>query len=342
MFLLNNETAKKLFGTNAKLFGDLKTKWTEPHRFYHTEENHLNPMLKMIATDPNTSATEKEMLEIIAYFHDAIYDPKSTTNERDSADFFIKSVSSEASTDTMQVCISAIITCIFETKDMISTNELSAKFLSYDLFPLTHGSTTTLINNGYLLFKEFQFHPIKNYLEGRINFVNNFIKKFEVDNLSLLDYNDYTKTWRPNVGVYSGSFYPFHNGHLNILKKAEKIFDKVIIAQAQNPEKEEKGHEYNNLTEKLKYHQIEILPPDWFITDFIEEQEKYCVVTLIRGLRNGYDFGYELNQYKFLQDIYPGLKTVFIPCDREYDYLSSSSIRAIESIHKGSGEKYGY
>ena len=142
------------------------------------------------------------------------------------------------------------------------------------------------------------------------------------------------------IAIYPGSFNPFHRGHYDILLKAEKIFDKVIIVQAQNPDKEAKTNEHDNISNILKYHEISYLAEDNFITDFMKNQERNCNTTLIRGLRNGYDFAYELNQFRFLQDRCPNVKTVFIPCDREYDYIASSAIRSLEKIQKGSGQRY--
>jgi hypothetical protein len=46
--------------------------------------------------------------------------------------------------------------------------------------------------------------------------------------------NDILRNWKPNIGIFPASFNPAHIGHLNILEKAEKIFDKVIIARGIN------------------------------------------------------------------------------------------------------------
>jgi len=53
---------------------------------------------------------------------------------------------------------------------------------------------------------------------------------------------------------------------------------------------------------------------------------------LIRGLRNGYDLDYELNQYEFLKQMKSDLKVVFIPCDKEFGHISSSAIRALYKV----------
>ena len=51
---------------------------------------------------------------------------------------------------------------------------------------------------------------------------------------------DYLSNFKPNIGLFAGSFNPFHKGHYNVLIKAEMIFDKVIIAFGANPEKNDR------------------------------------------------------------------------------------------------------
>ena len=85
------------------------------------------------------------------------------------------------------------------------------------------------------------------------------------------------------IGVYAGSFNPFHKGHYNILCKAEKIFDKVIIARGINPEK-------NNVLVPLPkiLDDRPVLSYNGLLTDFMTSLEEENV-TLIRGLRNSVD-----------------------------------------------------
>jgi pantetheine-phosphate adenylyltransferase len=138
------------------------------------------------------------------------------------------------------------------------------------------------------------------------------------------------------LGVYPGSFNPFHRGHYNILQKAEKIFDKVIIARGFNPEKNNAllpmpklimdnyiVRDYNCLlTEFIKESQIVYFPEK-------EEVFHYENVTVIRGLRNSVDLQYEMNQYRYLQDLMPDIQLISIFCDKEYEHISSSGIRTL-------------
>jgi phosphopantetheine adenylyltransferase len=60
----------------------------------------------------------------------------------------------------------------------------------------------------------------------------------------------------------------------------------------------------------------------------------------VKGLRNGDDLDYEVNQLRFMEEMYPELKVVFIQCDKEYEHISSSALRNLERIQIGLSKKY--
>lgn len=137
------------------------------------------------------------------------------------------------------------------------------------------------------------------------------------------------------VAVYAGSFNPFHRGHYNILQKAEKIFDKVIIARGINPEK--KNEFVWSIPKILKSRTI--MSYNGLLTDFIKTLP-YDNVTIIRGLRNSVDLQYELNQYRYFQDLMPEVQVVSLFCDKEFEHISSSGIRALSTFGSDTVEKY--
>jgi pantetheine-phosphate adenylyltransferase len=161
---------------------------------------------------------------------------------------------------------------------------------------------------------------------------------------------------KKRIGVYPGSFNPFHKGHLNILEKAESVFDEVIIAVGDNPEKVE---QYKNSDNQIGMLDIHIIEPSreetikrnlpsrnvetfkGMLPDYISSKESEGFdVTLIRGLRNGDDLAYEMNQLRYYQDMKPDLKVVFFVCDPAYSHISSSAIRSIQKIEPAEAVKY--
>lgn len=136
------------------------------------------------------------------------------------------------------------------------------------------------------------------------------------------------------VGIYAGSFNPFHLGHMNILFKAEQIFDRVIIARGINAEK---ANASEPLPDILGNRQV--MYYDGLLTDFIKSLP-FDNITVVRGLRNTTDLQYELNQYRYFQDLMPEIQVISIFCDREFEHISSSGIRALSTFGKEHVEKY--
>ena len=144
------------------------------------------------------------------------------------------------------------------------------------------------------------------------------------------------------IAIFCGSFSPFHIGHLNIVEKAEDIFGKgnVIIAFGVNPDKidsEKRANYVKEVAEKCYQlqtkigRQVEV--QKGFLHDFVTELENEGNnVVVVRGLRNGDDLDYEVNQLRFINDFKKGVKTTFIVCDKEYEHISSSAIRKLKEF----------
>lgn len=100
------------------------------------------------------------------------------------------------------------------------------------------------------------------------------------------------------IGFYAGSFDPFTNGHLQIVKKSARCFEKVIIGIAYNSakvgriNKEKMKKAIEEVIQELKLKNVEVTLYSGLT---IEEAKKYKADILIRGLRNGTDYQYEEN-----------------------------------------------
>jgi pantetheine-phosphate adenylyltransferase len=173
-----------------------------------------------------------------------------------------------------------------------------------------------------LIFNQFQSFDFLFYREQRLKHLNKINANNQLDALIA-----YVKFREPKIGVFAGSFNPFHKGHYNVLQKAERIFDKVIIAFGKNPGKDDRYHARPNTIKNRQICEYEGL-----LTDFIETL-KYDV-TVVRGLRNSTDFQYEQNQYRYIQELKPDIKIISIFCNKEFEHISSSGIRTLEKYGK--------
>ena len=299
------------------LHKDILNHYLEPHRFYHTLE-HLDDICSQLE---EKGFGDNDTLLLATVFHDIIYDPKSSTNEDDSAFYFnqVFSGSQSLKDDVTQI--------ILDTKTHQPQSELSTIFCEIDLNILRQ-PFSKLLKYEQQIFKEFQFVDYSIYRQKRVEVLEELALK--VNNPDLAYLIDYVSTHKPNIAVYPGSFNPFHKGHYNILQKAEQIFDKVIIARGANPGKEKASYE---LPDALKYRQAATY--DGLLTEFINILE--YGVTIIRGLRNGSDLQYELNQYRYLQELSDKhINVVAIFCDMEFEHISSTGIRQLEKYGKAS------
>lgn len=277
-------------------------RYNEPHRFYHTLE-HINSMI-YDALKQNV-LTDELLLAII--FHDIIYDPKKSDNEEKSAELFYSYVNNDI-----------VKKAILDTKTHNPSTELSKKLCELDL-SILYSNYEKFVDFENKIFKEYQFVDYKIYKEKRLEILSGL-------NVNL-DWLNYIKYRQPRIGVYAGSFNPFHKGHYDILQKSEQIFDKVIIARGVN---NSKNNKLFDLPFAIQNRQIEFY--DGLLTDFIDNLG--YDVTLIRGLRSSSDLLYEQTQYRFLQDLKPDIKCVLLLCDKEYEHISSSAIRSLEMYNK--------
>ena len=211
-------------------------------------------------------------------------------------------------------------------------NAMETLFQEYDA-NLNHDFSSSLslcIHHELSAIKAFQHIAYEHYRKERIAYLHKHVKNNAKDIVQFLE------EYKPRIAVYAGSFNPFHLGHLNIVQKCADIFDKVIIARGVNPEKESSILSWNS--EALK--RYETTEFSGLLTKFIERQTAYADITLVKGLRNGDDLDYEVNQLRFMQEMYPTLKVVFIQCDKEYEHISSTALRNLESIEKGLSKKF--
>lgn len=139
------------------------------------------------------------------------------------------------------------------------------------------------------------------------------------------------------ISIYPGSFNPWHDGHEDVLQKALKVFDRVVIAKGLNPDKIEFTYPYTItnaiLTEEIwnkinsNVHRTEFVTS---LSDFIKTVPNSCAI--IKGLRNAQDLEYETIQQYWNEDLGIEIPTFYVITDRKLRHISSSAIRAVEKF----------
>lgn len=147
---------------------------------------------------------------------------------------------------------------------------------------------------------------------------------------------------KPKLGLYCGSFNPFHLGHLDVLKQAINVFEVVVVAKGINPTKFNKENvtKYPLPEKFLASMNINVISYDTLLVDQVRKMEQEYDVTIVRGLRNGADLDYEQNVVAFLRGMYPQIKIVAFYCDPKYRHISSSALRDIEKFSPEEFRKY--
>ena len=135
--------------------------------------------------------------------------------------------------------------------------------------------------------------------------------------------------------IYPGSFDPITNGHIDIIERSAKIFDKVIVGVLVNYTKDPlfSPSERVEMIKGVVGHlpNVEVLEFGGLLVDFAHEQN--CNI-LVRGLRVITDFEYELQLAQTNKIISPDIETVFLSSSLKYSYLSSSIVKEI-AIYNG-------
>ncbi len=135
------------------------------------------------------------------------------------------------------------------------------------------------------------------------------------------------------VAVCPGSFDPITAGHLDIIRRASKIFDHVVVAVGANLRKKsrlpavERARLIEKVTAEIENVSVEVM--DGLLVNFAREQDAQVIV---KGLRAVSDFESEFEQAQLNRTMYPELETVFIMASAEHSFLSSSAVREIASL----------
>lgn len=132
------------------------------------------------------------------------------------------------------------------------------------------------------------------------------------------------------IAIYPGSFDPITSGHLNIIRRASKIFDRLIVCVMVNATKrpmfsqEERVQMIQSVTSDLP--NVEVDASEELLAEYAKRKDG-CVI--LKGLRAGSDFENEFQMALINRKINPKLDTMFLTADSQYMYLSSSTVKEL-------------
>ncbi|MEO5754497.1 MAG: pantetheine-phosphate adenylyltransferase [Chthoniobacterales bacterium] len=133
--------------------------------------------------------------------------------------------------------------------------------------------------------------------------------------------------------IYPGSFDPVTNGHLDVIERAGKLFDEVVVAIAHNDQKQP----FFTLEERLNFLRqmtasqdgVRVEPLDGLLVEFAVEQKANAIV---RGLRAVSDFEFEFQMALMNRKLESTVETIFLMPKEEYTYLSSRIVKEIARL----------
>jgi pantetheine-phosphate adenylyltransferase len=130
--------------------------------------------------------------------------------------------------------------------------------------------------------------------------------------------------------IYPGTFDPITNGHTNLVERAKRVFDKIIIAVAASPKKQPLFplEQRVELAKEVLSHvdNIEVIGFENLLAEFVREHEGNVI---LRGLRAVSDFEFEFQLADMNRRLVPQAESIFLTPDNHLSYISSTLIREI-------------
>ena len=142
------------------------------------------------------------------------------------------------------------------------------------------------------------------------------------------------------TALFPGTFDPFHNGHLEIVETAARLFDHVVVAPMRNPQK---GEPLFPLEERMSMiadsvPHLSNVSLDSFSSLVVDLARKVGADVIVKGLRVASDAESELQQAQMNKAV-AGVETLFIPCSSEYTFIASKYVR--EFARFGGADRIG-
>lgn len=134
--------------------------------------------------------------------------------------------------------------------------------------------------------------------------------------------------------IFPGSFDPLTNGHLDVITRSSPLFDEIVIAVLNNPDKkpmfsvEERVQMIEEILPAIKHNGC-VLTVDSFSGLTAEFARRIGASAIVRGIRAVSDYEYELRMALMNRKLEPTIETVFLMADEEYSYVSSTLMKQV-------------
>ncbi len=321
--------------------------WTRPkygqlHRYYHNHD-HIDRMLcELEAWRDKLTDDEYWALKDAIEFHDVIWYPDRQDNEERSIAYARHAgVIYGGKGDVVEGLILATKAPFAPKTDL----ERLMLFIDWSHFM---SPPSKLHGYNQSIFREYQKHPYHLYAEKRDEFLEGarrvpgkmFCERFIPSDFvhRLIDGIDaslaLSRQHRPRIGIFVGSFNPFHDGHYATVKQAERFYDKVILVQATSASKAGNGEPTGFPPFLERYYETYRFDDGRSMKDILEAVTTPAITdyTIIRGIRNGFDLTAEQTYMRILRDM-----SVFTPVhhllsDAEFQHISSSAVRELRKL----------
>jgi pantetheine-phosphate adenylyltransferase len=140
---------------------------------------------------------------------------------------------------------------------------------------------------------------------------------------------------RTKIAIYPGSFDPITNGHVDLVKRTLGVFDRVIVAIARNPDKDDSLFTLDERLEMIRdvFRGLgQRVKAESFDGLLVKYAKKSGAKVIIRGLRAVSDFEYEFQMAMMNRELEPGLETLFMMTGQDHFYISSRLVKEVVSL----------
>lgn len=316
----------------------LMTRYESFVRHYHNV-SHVEDVVNRVAR-MNPGAELPLWVLLAAVYHDIVHNPTGARGQSEAES--VKVLYSHYRQNRLPLCndddVDKAAVAIIMTGDHIAglrdrdIDKLTRDFLVADV-----DSAFGNPYNEILIYREYQSYPLDEYRRGRRDVLELFRESGIISSETASAHLAVLHGMVPRIAVFPGTFTHFHAGHLDILRRASAMFDKVVIAYSSDRKYKHDVPE-DDLPQGLKIASkfFKVVPLCSSIADFLHDDVSAAGAThIIRGIRDATDFDYEERLRAWYADMGVKADTVYIPSDAKLKHVSSSGI-----IKSGLADRY--